>query len=282
MEVYRGGEERVLEGVKQTHVFSKPGTYKVALKVRDKAGNESTDTLTVEILPKILPPTDKSPPRILKVEQKPEAFKPNRPTRIIAHVVDEETGVENVVLYFRVDRGEWRKVSMQRINGELWSGEIPGQREGSTVKYYVEAVDEAGNRKATSTHTSKVKAVKARVGLMEASSALAEASAYILDQKLKGYDVSQAEKYLSEAYLALNQANYERACKLAEKASKLAVDIDQDGIPNTSDPFPTVNNNLIYGGIGALIAAVLGVVVALRKRASLPHQKGGGGLGVES
>ena len=54
------------------------------------------------------------------------------------------------------------------------------------------------------------------------------------------------------------------------KAKSLALDIDQDGIPNEKDIFPYINNYYIYAGIGILIIVVIlasiGLVILLYKK----------------
>jgi hypothetical protein len=55
--------------------------------------------------------------------------------------------VKNVTLYYSKDGGAtWNPVPMQP-NGQLYKGTIPPLPADTTVKYYIEAFDKAGNKK---------------------------------------------------------------------------------------------------------------------------------------
>jgi subtilisin family serine protease len=53
--------------------------------------------------------------------------------------------VAEVALHFSVDGGATQVVAMQSIGGLAHSGEIPGQATGSTLRYFVQVTDDAGN-----------------------------------------------------------------------------------------------------------------------------------------
>jgi len=80
-------------------------------------------------------------------------------------------------------------------------------------------------------------------------------------EKLKGFDMDDAESLLSQANQALKNENYEIAYDLAKEAKSHALDIDQDGISNDTDFNPTINNYLIYAGT---IVILIGSIITLR------------------
>jgi len=54
-----------------------------------------------------------------------------------------ETAIQSVTLYYDVGAG-WQAVPMTNVVGDSFAAAIPQQPSGSIIKYYVEAVDEAG------------------------------------------------------------------------------------------------------------------------------------------
>jgi len=81
----------------------------------------------------------------------------------------------------------------------------------------------------------------------------------ISSEKNKGFNVKEAESLLSQAEEAFDAGDYKKAKEMAENARTLALDIDQDGVPNDSDFAPTVKNTYIYAGapIALLVLAAL-------------------------
>jgi len=119
---------------------------------------------------------------------------------------------------------------------------------------YTEAADLA--RRAKTLASAKLDARGTAVGL------ISDAEAAVEREAEAGYDVWQARSLLEEAKEAFAAGDYEEAIALAESALSRAVDIDQDGVLNAEDRFPTVNNSLVYGG-GAtgVVLLLLGVAV---------------------
>ncbi len=74
----------------------------------------------------------------------------------------------------------------------------------------------------------------------------------------KGYNVKEAESLLSQAEQAFSAGDYAEARELAYRAKALALDIDQDGVPNDSDFAPTIKNIYVYGAVAVLVIAFAG------------------------
>jgi hypothetical protein len=58
----------------------------------------------------------------------------------VSATVTDDGSLTNVRLYYNVDGGGWANVAMSP-SGDVYSGVIPGQSEGSQVQYYVSATD---------------------------------------------------------------------------------------------------------------------------------------------
>jgi hypothetical protein len=69
----------------------------------------------------------------------------------MANVSDESggSGLDSVVLHFRINDGEWANVSMVFREDTWWSTTMPGQLGNSTLEFYVTATDNAGNSSTT-------------------------------------------------------------------------------------------------------------------------------------
>ena len=105
----------------------------------------------------------------------------------------------------------------------------------------------------------------------EFPSALHLAAATIAEEKSKGFNVAAAEDMLARAQRCLEEADYACAFELASMATRLAEDIDQDGVVNDRDFAPTIKNIYIYIGAPILIlclaiAASVVVMSRLRRR----------------
>jgi len=128
------------------------GVHTIRLVVYDLAGNEAEKSVSITV--------DNTPPVISSVEQDPEVPSEGEEVTVIASVSDAISGLESVILYYRVNGGEWRTVEMTCSEG-AWVATIPGQEAGASVEYYVEARDKAGNTAKSDTYTYEVKAVAA-------------------------------------------------------------------------------------------------------------------------
>jgi tetratricopeptide (TPR) repeat protein len=86
---------------------------------------------------------------------------------------------------------------------------------------------------------------------------LSNAESIIEKYKNKGLPMDNAEKVLNQSKLEFSRGNYDKAIELAKQSYELAIDIDQDGIPNDEDFAPTIPNNYVY--VASVI--VVGIVV---------------------
>jgi len=119
------------------------GSYNINVTVYNIYELSSTATQTDAIKVDITAPT------ITGVSQSPPAnnVQPTDTVEVTATVTDALSGVKNVTLYYSKDGGAtWNPVPMQP-NGQLYKGTIPPLPADTTVKYYIEAFDKAGNKK---------------------------------------------------------------------------------------------------------------------------------------
>ena len=96
--------------------------------------------------------------------------------------------------------------------------------------------------------------------------AMEEARNTVLSEKNKGYNIHEAESLLSQAEEAFDAGDYKKAKEMAENAKALALDIDQDGVPNDSDFAPTIKNIYVYGAGAVLVTAFAGVGINIKRR----------------
>ena len=65
---------------------------------------------------------------------------------VVSAIVSDEGSLDFVRLYYSLDDGEFNYVSMQNIDDFYYEGAVPGQSVGTHISYYVEAIDDSGNR----------------------------------------------------------------------------------------------------------------------------------------
>ena len=102
-----------------------------------------------------------------------------------------------------------------------------------------------------------------------ANDAVEDTKSAIHAEKSKGFHSAEAESLLSQAEQTFKAGNYEEAKSLAENATALALDIDQDGASNEEDFAPTIKNLYIYTGTPLallVLAALTKVSLDVRKR----------------
>lgn len=98
----------------------------------------------------------------------------------------------------------------------------------------------------------------------QAKNAIEEAKLTI--KKSTGFTIIEAESLVSQAQIAFEAGDYLEAYSLAEKAYSL-YDIDKDGILNTEDFAPTINNYYIYSGVVIfLFVSLMTLKAALKRR----------------
>ncbi|MEW6032278.1 MAG: hypothetical protein AB1645_05270 [Bacillota bacterium] len=139
---------------------------------------------------------------------------------------------------------------------------------------YTEAADLA--RRAKTLASAKLDARGTAVGL------ISDAEAAVEREAEAGYHVWRARSLLEEAKEAFAAGDYEEAIALAESALSRAVDIDQDGMLNAEDRFPTVNNSLVYGGVAAGVVLLFVVVAVISSAARQRHESLIGRLAAET
>ncbi len=123
------------------------GAHLIKLVVVDMAGNIREITIHVTV--------DNTPPTIESIQQSPEKPSENQQVTVKVKVADATSRVVKVTLYYRVDNGDWITVEMTRSN-DTWIATIPGQAASSTIQYYIEAQDMAGNIARSETYSYTV------------------------------------------------------------------------------------------------------------------------------
>ena len=83
-------------------------------------------------------------PSILAVSELQNTVSTMGPYEVLATVTDD-TKVELCSLMYDVDDGVAVEVVMDRLEGNVWRGVIPGHPVGTTVRYLIVAVDEDGD-----------------------------------------------------------------------------------------------------------------------------------------
>jgi hypothetical protein len=89
---------------------------------------------------------DEDDPEVDDVSHSPEAPDADQDVTVTCTVTEPSgsSGIDEVSLFFRANGGNWQRITMTEENGN-YSGVIDGQELGTTVEYYVEGADEAGN-----------------------------------------------------------------------------------------------------------------------------------------
>ncbi|MFO7914387.1 MAG: S8 family serine peptidase [Candidatus Krumholzibacteriales bacterium] len=85
---------------------------------------------------------DNFPPVISGTEVPPSTFDNTGPYTVATHVMDPLSDVAGVSIFYSVDDGaSFMEIPMTLVSGDEWSGDIPGQANGTKVKFYIKAVD---------------------------------------------------------------------------------------------------------------------------------------------
>jgi len=89
---------------------------------------------------------DEDDPVVDDVSHSPEAPEADQDVTVTCTVIEPSgaSGIDEVSLFYRVNGGNWQRITMTEENGN-YRGVIDGQELGTTVEYYVEGADEAGN-----------------------------------------------------------------------------------------------------------------------------------------
>ena len=131
---------KILTGVRPTYRFKNVGNFSVTLNVTDYVDNCDTDTMWVNVS------ADTTKPSIGVPSQEPEVPDDGEKVTVWVNVTDEESGVRNVTLWYRTNESAtWMNVTMSKLTGDTYVGEIPGLPAGTNVQYKIIAYDNAGN-----------------------------------------------------------------------------------------------------------------------------------------
>lgn len=128
------------------------GVYYVDIVSNDTLGNryEKENGITFRI--------ENVSPLISNIEHKPVNPTLFEAVAVTVQVTDE-SDVNEVYLHYSVDDNvSWNKVLMASIGNSIYEAIIPKQSEGTTVQYYVEAVDNALNKAETGINSYTVTA----------------------------------------------------------------------------------------------------------------------------
>jgi len=103
--------------------------------------------------------TDNTSPEVGVPTWFPEKPSPYQEVTINVSVTEPDyaSGVKNVTLRFRIGGGGWQFREMTLTNG-IWTAMIQGQSSDTTIDFYIEAYDNAGNHASTETYSYTVEA----------------------------------------------------------------------------------------------------------------------------
>ena len=127
------------------------GLHTISLLVRDMAGNTREASARVTV--------DNTEPVIESINYEPSEPMGGEEITIRVAASDALSGVKSVVLWYRAGGGEWTAIQMEQQGG-AWVATIPGQPAGTTVEFYVEVEDGAGNTARSDTLRCQVVMLK--------------------------------------------------------------------------------------------------------------------------
>ncbi|MHA1247251.1 MAG: Ig-like domain repeat protein [Candidatus Thorarchaeota archaeon] len=133
-----------------------PGTWvHFTITAADNEGNSVTST---EYSYQFTPAAGEDyPPSFGTVSITPQSPTPADDVNVTVTITDDGT-IVNASIYYTVDDATWVRVSMSHSGTTYW-GIIPAQPDGTTVTYYIEAYDNAGQRSATANFSYTVSGV---------------------------------------------------------------------------------------------------------------------------
>jgi hypothetical protein len=110
--------------------------------------NLPTSLIPLYIVPIGSRTLDTTPPTIGIPSQNPgpTAVEPRQNVTVTANVVDEETGIREVILSYSVNESQtWINITMKNISNNIYAVEIPGFEACTHVQYKIIAYDKASN-----------------------------------------------------------------------------------------------------------------------------------------
>ncbi len=121
------------------------GTYRITLTVYDKAGNSKETSITTVL--------DNTLPEIEAPKWKPEEPYIDEQVNITVQVSDSlpSSGIQNVTLWYKnATMDDWQPIPMSlNVTSGNWTASIPAQSAETTIRFYIEAFDNAGNKAET-------------------------------------------------------------------------------------------------------------------------------------
>jgi hypothetical protein len=160
MELKIGGETHAWKIGDQTYVWNTSecgdGAYILTLTAFDKAGNKAEKSITVTV--------DNTAPLVVGFSWTPSEPTENESVKVSAKIAEGGSGIKNVTLWFRLLGGEWQKLPMN-LEGENWTGTIPGYARDAIITFYMECFDNAGNVARTTESHYVVKAAPSEGGV---------------------------------------------------------------------------------------------------------------------
>jgi PKD repeat protein len=128
------------------------GPHRIRLTAYDKAGNHREVSIMVNI--------DNTSPQVEPASWTPKEPTTNENVTVTAKVIDPSpgSGVQTVVLWYRnATTEEWQPLEMSlNVTSGNWTAIIPAQTTETTISFYIEALDRAGNKALTDKTMYKV------------------------------------------------------------------------------------------------------------------------------
>ncbi len=128
------------------------GVYFIRLHALDKAGNIREKTINVIV--------DNASPIIEGVTWTPKEPSTDEQVTVNVKVTDPQPngGIQNVTLRYRnTTIDDWQTIPMSlNVTSGNWTATIPAQYTETTIRFYIEAFDDAGNRAATDEYEYEV------------------------------------------------------------------------------------------------------------------------------
>ncbi len=121
------------------------GSYTITLTVYDKAGNNEKTSVTTVV--------DNIAPLIGAPSWEPKEPSVDTPVNVAVKVSDVQpgSGIQSVTLwYINTTMDDWQSISMSLdVASGNWTATIPAQSMETAIEFYIEALDNAGNRAET-------------------------------------------------------------------------------------------------------------------------------------
>ena len=127
--------------ISEKYFGKEAGTVKLSIRA-DPESSLNPAYLSVKL------EADTTPPSIGTPSQDPpeDNVQPNQAVTVSVNVTDTESGVRNVTISYSTNEGAiWTNVTMSKLTGDAYVGEIPELSAGTNIRYKIFAYDNAGN-----------------------------------------------------------------------------------------------------------------------------------------